>query len=163
MNKAGSKRLTDTISSAGSMVLFLLFAACCLIMITVAASAYRRITSNYDNTFNSAAAVRYVANRIRACDSVRVISEGAIILSDTGYETVIYEKGGTVYERLFPEGQAVSAENGEALFSTEGFSVKSCGDGLVLISARSDEGKTFTVYCRVPNGGEPVESFDQGR
>ena len=154
MNRAESKRLTDTISSAGSMVLFLLFAVCCLIIIAVAASAYKRISENYDDTFNSAAAVRYVTNKLRACESAEVLPGGEIILSEGGYKTIIYESGGTIYERLFPEGQEVSPQGGEAVFDAVGYSVTYYGGGLASVSAEGSGGQVFTAYCRIPDGGE---------
>ena len=142
------------------MVLFLLFAVCCLIIIAVAASAYRRISENYDDTFNSAAAVRYVTNKLRACESAEVLPGGEIIISDHGYKTIIYESGGTVYERLFAEGQTISPEGGEAVFSTNGYSVTNYGGGLISVSAEGSGGEIFTAYCRIPNGGEPIaESY----
>ena len=90
MNRPDSKRLAETVSSAGSMTLFLLFAVCCLVMITVAASAYGRINENYDNTFNSTAAVRYITNKLRACESAEVLSEKELLLTNDGYRTLIY-------------------------------------------------------------------------
>ena len=154
MNRAESRRLTDTVSSAGSMVLFLFFAVCCLIIIAVAASAYSRISQNYDDTFNSAAAERYVTNKLRACDSAEILPGGEIVLSEGGYKTIIYESGGTIYERLFPAGQEVSPEGGEAVFDAEGYSVTYYGGGLASVSAESRGGQVFTAYCRVPDGGE---------
>ncbi len=153
MNRADSRRFSDTISSAGSMTLFLLFAVCCLIIIAAAASAYSRISSNYEDTFNSAAAVRYVTNKLRACQSAEIAGENVIILSDEGYKTVIYEKDGTIYERLVPDGREVSAEDGEAVFRADGYTVTDCGSGLVSISAEGDGGRVFTAYCRIPEGG----------
>ncbi len=153
MNRADSKRLTDTVSAAGSMTLFLIFAVCCLIMIAAAASAYGRISENYDDTFNSAAAVRYVTNKLRACKGAEILSGNELLLYDDGYKTLIYESGGTLYERLLSDGQEVSASGGEAVFKAEGFSVSDCGGGLAEISAEGSGGRTFSAYCRIPEGG----------
>lgn len=154
MNRADSKRLTDTVSSAGSMVLFLFFAVCCLIIIAVAASAYERISSNYDDTFNSAAAVRYVTNRLRACESAEIRDNNVMILSDSGFRTVIYENNGTVYERLVPDGREITLDGGEAVFRAEGFSISDCGGGMISISAEGSGGRIFRTYCRIPEGGD---------
>lgn len=153
MNNPESKRLTETVSSAGSMVLFLMFAAFSLIIITVAASAYKRISDNYDDTFNSAAAVRYVTNKLRASENAEILDGGEILLADTGYKTLIYERGGVLYERLFPDGQEVIADGGEAVFGAEGYSVKQVENGLISISAMSGNGNVFTAYCRIGDGG----------
>lgn len=155
MNKADTKRLAETVSTAGSMVLFLIFTVCSLVIITAAASAYRRITDNYDDTFNSAAAVRYTANKLRACNGAEFLTDG-IVLENSGYKTVIYARGGVLYESLFAEGTEPRAEGGEAVFRAEGFSVSDCGNGLAVISANAANGGVFTVYCRLPDGGDSV-------
>lgn len=148
-----SKRLTETVSSAGSMVLFLMFAVFSLIIITVAASAYKRISDNYDDTFNSAAAVRYVTNKLRAAENAEVLDGGEIMLADSGYKTLIYERGGVLYERLFSDGQEVIADGGEAVFGAEGYSVKMLENGLISVSAAGAGGNVFTAYCRIGDGG----------
>ncbi|MCH5194430.1 MAG: hypothetical protein J1F11_10745 [Oscillospiraceae bacterium] len=153
MNRLGSKQLTETISSAGSMVLFLIFTVSCLIIISVAASAYGRISENYDDTFNSAAAVRYVTNKLRSCESAEVLQNGDIILYFSGYKTIIYERGGILYERLFPDAAEVTAEGGEAVFHAENYSAELYGNGLISVSASGGGGDLFTAYCRVPDGG----------
>ena len=157
MNKIGSRQLTDTVSSAGSMVLFLIFTVCCLIIITVAASAYGRISENYDDTFNSAAAVRYVTNKLRSCEGAEILPGGDIILYFTGYKTIIYERSGVLYERLFPAAAEVTAEGGEAVFRAENYRAELYGNGLAAVSASGDGGSVFTAYCRIPDGGNTYE------
>lgn len=153
MNRVDSRRLSDTVSSAASMVLFLFFAVCCLIIIAVAASAYERISSNYDDTFNSAAAVRYVTNKLRACDSAEIRENNVIVLPDSGYSTVIYEKNGILYESLVPDGKEIIPDGGEAVFEAPGFSVAGCGGGIVSITAEGSGGRIFRAYCHIPEGG----------
>ncbi|MCM1328956.1 MAG: DUF4860 domain-containing protein [Ruminococcus sp.] len=159
MNRADSRQLSETVSAAGSMVLFLIFTVCCLVIITVAATAYKRISENYDDTFNSAAAVRYVTNKLRSCDGAEILAENEILLENYGSQTLIYARDGVLYERLFPEGSEVSAEGGEPVFNAENFTV-SAAEGLVKISAAGADGREFAAYCRVPGGGAEVEKSD---
>lgn len=156
MNRADTKGLAETVSTAGSMALFLIFTVCSLVIITAAASAYRRITDNYDDTFSSAAAVRYTANKLRASGGAELLTDG-VVLENSGYKTVIYARDGVLYESLFAEGTEPRAEGGEAVFRAEGFSVTDCGNGIAVISAKSANGGVFTVYCRVPSGGDSGE------
>lgn len=156
MNRADTKGLAETVSTAGSMALFLIFTVCSLVIITAAASAYRRITDNYDDTFSSAAAVRYTANKLRASGGAELLADG-IVLENSGYKTVIYARDGVLYESLFAEGTEPRAEGGEAVFRAEGFTVTDCGNGIAVISAKSANGGVFTVYCRVPSGGDSGE------
>ncbi|MBD5140467.1 MAG: DUF4860 domain-containing protein [Ruminococcus sp.] len=157
MNTADTKRLSETVSAAGSMVLFLIFTVCCLVIITVAATAYKRISENYDNTFNSAAAVRYVTNKLRSCDSTEITENGDILLESSDSKTLIYQRDGILYERLFSLGSEAVPEGGEAVFSAKDFEGEDCGGGLAKISATGAEGEKFTAYCRISNGGAAVE------
>lgn len=146
MNGPGSKRLAETVSSAASMTLFLIFSVCCLIIITVAASAYGRISGNYDNTFNSAAAVRYITNKIRAGGEAEVVSESELLLRSDGYVTVIYHSDGAVWERLYPDGETPEASGGERMFSAEKLLIEENGGSLKVTA--EDGGSSFTAYCR---------------
>lgn len=160
MNTADTKRLSETVSAAGSMVLFLIFTVCCLVIITVAATAYKRISENYDNTFNSAAAVRYVTNKLRSCDSAEITENGGLLLESIGSKTLIYQRDGVLYERLFSADSEAVPQGGEAVFSAEGFEVEDCGGGLAKISATGADGENFTAYCRIngtTGGGADVE------
>lgn len=145
-SSAEPKRLGETVSSAASMTLFLIFAVCCLIIISVAAAAYGRISRNYENTFDSAAAVRYITNRMRACGGAEIISENELLLRDSGYSTLIYHSGGAVYERLFPEGDTPVSSGGERLFGAEQLIIEEDG-GLIRITVR-DGGDVFTAFCK---------------
>lgn len=160
MNNADTKRLSETVSAAGSMVLFLIFTVCCLVIITVAATTYKRISENYDNTFNSAAAVRYVTNKLRSCGSAEIVGDGDILLENDGSKTLIYERDSILYERLFSLESDPVPEGGEAVFSVDGFELVSCGGGLAKISAAGADGNEFTAYCRISGGGAAVEESD---
>ncbi len=153
MNRPETKRRAEVISSAANMTLFLLFAVCCLVMITVASSAYSRINENYGNTFNSTAAVRYITNKIRASEAVEILAENQLLLENSGYSTLIYQQDGIVYERLFSEGSIITAEGGEVLFSAEKLLLKN-KDGLVFVTITDSRGSSFEAFCRTQNGGD---------
>lgn len=152
MNRPETKRRAEVISSAANMTLFLLFAVCCLVMITVAASAYGRINENYGNTFNSTAAVRYITNKIRASEDAQILAENQLLLTNSGYSTLIYQQGDTVYERLFPEGDIITAEGGEELFRASKLSLQDKG-GLISITVTDENGGRFEAFCLAGNGG----------
>lgn len=158
MNAPETKRLSETVSSAGSMTLFLLFTVCCLVIIAAAATAYGRISENYGNTFNSAASVRYVTNKIRACEKAEIISENELLLAYPGYKTVIYHRDGAVYERIFSESQTPASEGGEEMFRAESFAVEE-KNGLIAVTAK-DGKSSFTAYCRSAGGGDENARFN---
>lgn len=152
MIRPQTRRLAETISSAAGMTLFLIFAVCCLIMITVAASAYKRINDSYGGVFNSTAAVRYVSNKLHACESAELISDKELLIKNSGFSTLIYERDGVLYERLFPENSEVKAESGERLFAVGDFSVKKDGK-LLSISVIGENGEAFRTLCRIKESG----------
>ncbi len=135
------------------MTLFLLFAVCCLVMTAVAASAYKRINENYDNTFNSAAAVRYITNKLRACESAEVLSETELLLTGNGLKTLIYCRDGELYERIFAEDSEISETGGEQLFHVEQLNLTE-KNGLVEISTSDGKGGILNVCCRIKSGGD---------
>ncbi|MBQ5318725.1 MAG: DUF4860 domain-containing protein [Oscillospiraceae bacterium] len=153
MNRPETRRRAEVISSAANMTLFLLFAVCCLVMITVAASAYSRINENYGNTFNSTAAVRYITNKIRASEGVEILAENQLLLENSGYSTLIYQQGGVVYERLFAEDDIVVPEGGEELFSAEKLLLQK-RNGLVSVTITDEDGGNFNALCRATDGGD---------
>ena len=148
MIRPQTKRLAETISSAAGMTLFLIFAVCCLIMITVAASAYKRINDSYEQVFNSTAALRYVSNKLHACESAELLSDKELLIKNEGFQTLIYERDGELYERLFPEEAEIKTESGELLFSVGEFSFNMNGELLEVIVSGED-GESFRTLCRI--------------
>ena len=91
MKKYRNKTLSDTVSTIGSMLLFLMFAGCLLMIIAVAAGTYSRISSNFDKTFGSSASLRYISNKLKSCDSAEIVGQGSgIVLRSDGIFDVIY-------------------------------------------------------------------------
>lgn len=153
MDKPESRRLAETVGSTANMTLFLIFAVCCLLMVSVAASAYGRINENYHSTFSSTAAVRYITNKLRACDTAEVLSDSSILLRNQGYSTLIYESGGVIRERLFPEESEIKVEGGEELFTESELEI-SAEKGLIHISVADADGGFFETHCRYSDGGD---------
>ena len=92
------------------------------------------------------AAVRYITNKMRACGEAEIVSESELLLRDSGYSTLIYQSGGAVYERLFPDGETPVSSGGERLFSAEQLIIEEDG-GLIRITVR-DGDDVFTAFCK---------------
>ena len=60
------RNLADTASAVGSMLLFVLFAVCMLMAVAVAADTYGRIKTGYQQSFGTAASIKYISNKLRA-------------------------------------------------------------------------------------------------
>jgi len=144
VKKYRNKTLSDTVSTVGSMLLFLLFAGCLLMMIAVAAGTYSRISSNFDKTFGSTASLRYISNKIKGCDSAEIVGDGSgLVLRSGGAANVIYFSNGGLYEKtVLPDG-LIELTGGDRIFELTGMTVSDVGD-LYKITVALDGGENST-------------------
>ncbi len=144
MKKYRNKTLSDTVSTVGSMLLFLLFASCLLMMIAVAAGTYSRISSNFDKTFGSTASLRYISNKLKGCDSAEIVGDGSgLVLRSGGAANVIYFSNGGLYEKTVLSDASVELTGGDRIFELAGMTVSDVGD-LYKITVALDGGENST-------------------
>jgi len=141
------KRLANSVSAFGSMVLFLIFACCSLVMIAVGASTYSRISDGFRSSFSSSAAVRYVTNKIRSGDRAVVENEGKGIAIYSG-ETVcvIMDDNGSIGERNVKAESYIDYYGGDIIFPDTTLTIGE-ENGLFVICARAGE-EMCIAYCR---------------
>lgn len=145
MKKYNRKSLGDVISTAASMLLFLLFAVCLLLMIAVAAGTYSRISTNFDKTFGLSASLRYISNKIKSADSAEVAENGKGIRLTTGDSVdMIYFSNGELFEKNMDNGD--DGFDGESIFELSDMSVSEA-DGLFKISITMNGERNIT-YVR---------------
>lgn len=145
MKNYQSKDMSETIGTIGSMLLFLLFAGCMLMIIVVAAGTYSRISTNFNKTFGTTASLRYISNKIRASESAKIINGGSgIVLRNGGIAEIIYFEDGVLYEKPVAAGSEIIAVGGEKIFELNALDVTESG-GLFKITAGFGEesGCTF--------------------
>lgn len=145
MKKYRNKTLSDTVSTVGSMLLFLMFAACLLMIIAVAAGTYSRISTNFDKTFGSSASLRYISNKIKSCESVEIAEQGSgIILDSGGIFDVIYFGNNGLYEKTVTSEESANLSGGSKIFELNGMTVSDMGS-LYKITVRYDGGENSTL------------------
>ncbi|MBD5384772.1 MAG: DUF4860 domain-containing protein [Ruminococcaceae bacterium] len=145
MKKYQNKTLSDTVSTVGSMLLFLIFAACLLMMIAVAAGTYSRISSNFDKTFGSTASLRYISNKLKSCDSAEIVGQGSgIILRSDGVLDIIYFGNNGLYEKTVMSETDADLSGGDRIFELDGMTVSDMGD-LYKITVAFDGGENSTL------------------
>ncbi len=121
-----TSRVLNTIAS---LLLFLVFTVCMLIIIGTAAGTYSRINSGYERIYGSAAAIRYVSNKIRASESVEIIDGGSGIVLESGRTCiVIYTHKGGLYEKTIPTDGDRTASGGDLVIEVDSVSVADMGD-----------------------------------
>lgn len=141
--KNGSRVLNTSVS----LILFLIFTLCMLMIIGSGAGIYSRIKSGYEASYGSSAAIKYISNKIRASDSCSIADDGkTVIITDGGLTCVIYSKDGGIYEKTVVSGSEISTEGGNHVSSAENINVSE-KDGLYEISV-THNGETMSVLLR---------------
>ncbi len=105
----GTSRVLNT---AASLLLFLIFTVCMLMIIGSGAGIYSRINDGYHETYGSSAAIKYISNKIRSADECEIIENG-ILLKNGSIITVIYSSDSGIYEKSTSSDNPVSAEGGD--------------------------------------------------
>ena len=145
MKKYRNKTLSDTVSTIGSMLLFLMFAGCLLMIIAVAAGTYSRISSNFDKTFGSSASLRYISNKLKSCDSAEIVGLGrGIVLRSDGIFDVIYFGDNGLYEKTVMSDTDIGFSGGDRIFELNGMTVSDLGN-LYKITVVFNGGENSTL------------------
>ena len=148
MKNLRGRKLADSVSSVGSMILFLLYASCSLIIIAAGASAYSRIDQSFTGTFNASTAVRYVTNKIRGGDSAVIEKDGKGIAVYSGDSVcVIMTDNGGIAERTARTEAYVDFVGGDMIFSDSSLYISEDSEGMYTITVSSGS-KSYTAYCR---------------
>lgn len=145
MKRFQHKSLADTVGTISSMLLFLLFAACMLMIIYVAAATYNRISQNFDNTFGVTASLRYVSNKLKSCENAEIINDGtALVLKNGEVVSVVYFADGGIYERSFSSDDVPQTEGGEKIFELSSIKIEK-QDEIYKISVSNGKEDNFTL------------------
>lgn len=135
------------LNTAASLLLFLIFAVCMLVIIGAGAGIYSRINSGYEMTYGSSAAIRYVSNKIRAADSCEIFNDGkGIALYSGNVVCVIYSDSDGIYERSMSSDSIIAAEGGDTVVRSQEMNVSE-KEGLYEITISCD-GAASSVFVR---------------
>ena len=132
------KNTADTISTVGSMLLFLLFAVCMMMIIATAAGSYSRINDNY-------ASIRYLSNKIKSAEKVE-LSENGMILQSGSTANIIYFSDGGLYEKTVAASSEYELSGGDRIFELSGVEIQETEE-LYKITVNVDE-KTSSAIVR---------------
>lgn len=153
MKNYRSRDLSDTIGTVGSMLLFLLFAGCMLMIIVTAAGAYSRISTSFNKTFGTSASLRYISNKIKSSESAEIINGGSgIVLRSGGIAQIIYFENGALYEKPVSADSEITASGGERIFELGALSVSE-DEGLYRIDA-SCGGESGFTFVSIEKGAK---------
>ena len=148
MKNYKSKDLSDTIGTIGSMLLFLLFAGCMLMIVAAAAGTYSRISNNFNKTFGTTASLRYVSNKIKSAETAEIIENGSgLILKNGTAVNVIYFKDNALYEKTVMSEEDAYPGGGERIFELTELNVSENG-GTYKVTAVLGSDKNHTYVRR---------------
>ncbi len=139
------KNTADTISTVGSMLLFLLFAVCMMMIIATAAGSYSRINDNYETDFTVSASIRYLSNKIKSAEKVE-LSENGMILQSGSTANIIYFSDGGLYEKTVAASSEYELSGGDRIFELSGVEIQETEE-LYKITVNVDE-KTSSAIVR---------------
>ena len=148
MKNYKSKDMSDTIGTIGSMLLFLLFAGCMLMIVAAAAGTYSRISNNFDKTFGTTASLRYVSNKIKAAETAEIIENGSGLLLKNGTVlNVIYFKDNGLYEKTVISEEDAYPDGGDKIFELSELDISESG-GTYKITAALGADRDHTYIRR---------------
>ena len=125
-----ARSMGDTASAVGSMLLFVLFAVCMLMAVAVAADTYSRIKTGYQQSFGTAASIKYISNKLRAAENVTLLGDGsAAAIESAGTVSVIYCGDGGLYELTADGGELISAASSLEFSEHDGLYEITVGSG----------------------------------
>lgn len=147
MNGIKYRGTSRVLGTAASLLLFLVFAVCMIVIIGAGAGIYGRINAGYEMTYGSSAAIKYVSNKMRASDSCRLLDGGdGIVLENGSVLTLIYKGSGGIYEKSISADSEIITGGGELVVETDGFSVSE-ENGLYEITVTCG-GDTMSAFVR---------------
>ncbi|MCH5205820.1 MAG: DUF4860 domain-containing protein [Oscillospiraceae bacterium] len=148
MRNYQNKSLSDSVGTVGSMLLFLLFTGCMLMIIAVAAGTYSRISSNFDKTFGASATLRYVSNKIKSSESAEIVEDGrGLVLKSGGITNIIYCRDGALYEKSISSEDEPEISGGDKIFDLKSLNITENGSWYRITIVLGDE-ESFTLVRR---------------
>ena len=155
MRKQGIKHHMDGLAA---LLLFVVFAACILVVLLTGADAYRRLTQRDQAAYDRRTAVQYVATRVRQADqlgSIRVEpfgdTDALVLVEDDEYVTRVYCYDGYMMELYASELEPLTPDAGEPIMEVGGLSF-SLEDGLLTVTAADPQGKERTLLLSLRSG-----------
>lgn len=146
MKYRSDRSFADTASAVSSMLLFVLFAVCMLLAVAVAADTYGRIKTGYQQSFGSAASIKYVTNKLRSAERITLMDNGGAAVESDGLVSLIWCEDGELYEKYSTVGEEITARDGDRISSADSLRITE-RDGLYEITVTAGE-QTSTVLIR---------------
>ncbi len=159
-NMQKSKRSRTVIQILCTLSLFLLFAICSLLLISISASNYKGLLGDNNDNFNANTSLRYVSTKLHSYDMTNGINietiSGVKCISLTQsseneiYNTLIYYHNGYLYELYASKDFDFQPGNGEKLMKVNNFSFDILNNNAIALhadNARSEKISTV-VYLR---------------
>lgn len=145
MKNYKNRSLGDMISTVASMLLFLIFAGCMLIIIAIAAGTYSQISNSFDKTFGTSATLRYISNKVKNSESAEVAEGGsAVYLKNGELINIIYFENGGLYEKSISADDVPTTDNGDKLFTLSDMNITDSGELLkITVTLNNEENSTF--------------------
>lgn len=144
MKNYKKRNMSDTVGTIGSMLLFLLFAGCLLMIIAVAAQTYSRLSTNFDKSFGSSASLRYISNKIKNANTAEIVEEDVLCLKYDDMMELVFFKNGALYEKCVGIDSEIVTEGGDKIFELSDMKVFDEGNLIkITVLLNGEENLTY--------------------
>lgn len=144
MKNYKKRNMSDTVGTIGSMLLFLLFAGCLLMIIAVAAQTYSRLSANFDKSFGSSASLRYISNKIKNANTAEIVEEDVLCLKYDDMMELVFFKNGALYEKCVGIDSEIVTEGGDKIFELSDMKVFDEGNLIkITVLLNGEENSTY--------------------
>lgn len=144
MKNYKKRNMSDTVGTIGSMLLFLLFAGCLLMIIAVAAQTYSRLSTNFDKSFGSSASLRYISNKIKNANTAEIVEEDVLCLKYDDMMELVFFKNGALYEKCVGIDSEIVTEGGDKIFELSDMKVFDEGNLIkITVLLNGEENSTY--------------------
>lgn len=144
MKNYKKRNMSDTVGTIGSMLLFLLFAGCLLMIIAVAAQTYSRLSTNFDKSFGSSASLRYISNKIKNANTAEIVEEDVLCLKYDDMMELVFFKNGALYEKCVGIDSEIVTEGGDKIFELSDMKVFDKGNLIkITVLLNGEENSTY--------------------
>lgn len=144
-------------------LVFLAFALSAFLLVLYGVRAYRHIASDSYAGRTCDTALNYVSEKVHRADMAGCVSVGSfndlpaiVLTSEAGgevYRTYIYEYKGSLMELSILDGVPAPSSAGSAIIELAGFTADMAEDGLMHVTAGSEDGSSSEIYISIRSGG----------
>lgn len=152
----GIKKASKQIQILCTVALFLIFAFCSFVLVSLSGSTYKGMNGTADKSFDAYASVRYLSSKLSSSDypcniTIEKKDTTEYIRLGAGentpdYEVIVFYKNGSLYEMTKHIGESLQLDNAIPVLKCNGLSFEKYSDNTILIKGLTEDNKEIKSY-----------------